>query len=411
MENLVKTSAVAALPRCLALVAAFFAVPALLTAGCGEQRDAANPLPNRTWIVARTESLAGFLSKLEELDGTPLARAAAARRGTLPLCATVEAIGEANAFVDALDRLACAEETGPLVTVRAQLETADILFSLPLGDGGGEALRGRGTVASNGRVTFEITLPQNALEGLGSLLVPGNRPPGSAQLSQDDELVHARVRPEGALDIASLVPDGGQADRLFRLKSRLFAGTVLDGSWETAIYLPAPGRRMPRAALALGMSHRTPAVAAMEEFIAEMQRAWPVHRSSFEVHGAEGACLLDLNILPDLAPCYVATENAIVAGWNPSSLRHALASRPGKKASGESTSGESRLVIELGRFSRADALLAAAADAPAPPGAAAESAPRPAPAATYPWRRVVAERVPARDVVKIELTFEPGAGA
>ena len=421
MENRVKNSALAALSRRLTLVGAALAALVCLLTGCAEERDAADVWPDGAWIVSRTDALARILSKLEEFDGSPLARTAAARRGTLPQCATVETIARADDFSSALNQLACAGESGPLARIREQLDTADILFSVPLGRDSGEALRGSGTVGPDGKMTFELTLPQNALAGrVSSLLIPGSTPPGPVQLNRVDELIHARIRPETALDIASLVAEGGQADRLFRLKSRLFAGTVLDGSWETVIYLPAPGRRMPHVALALGVSHIPPAVAAMEEFIGEMQRTWPVHRSPFNVHGAVGACLLDLNILPDFAPCYVATESALVAGWNPASLRHALAQSPAESASGasasdESASGESELVIELGRFSRADALLAAAARAQAlEPFAStsADNAAKPlAPAASYPWHRVVAERIPAQDAVKIELTFEPGAGA
>lgn len=408
MENPVKTSALAAFPRRLALLGTSLAALAALHAGCTDLRDAADVWPEGAWIVARTEALEVLLSKLEELDGTPLARAAAARRQTLPSCPTVEAISQTGTIADAFEGLVCAVESGVLSPVHARLETADLLFSLPLGNDLGVALRGRGTIDSRGEIAIKLSLPQNAVKGPGSMLIPGRTPPGPVQLSRVDELVHARIRPEGALDIASLVSDGEQADQLFRLKSRLFAGAVLDGSWEAAIYLPEAGSRMPRAVVALGVSHRAPAVAAMEEFLTELQRTWPVHRSAFAVKEAKGACLLDLNILPEFAPCYVATENALVAGWNPTSLRHALDKRPAARAY-----NDSELVIELERFSRADALLADAERVSDRTASALTQAVQDAvqwvPAAAYPWRRVVAERIPGDEGVTIALTFESGA--
>jgi hypothetical protein len=174
-------------------------------------------------------------------------------------------------------------------------------------------------------------------------------------LNHADELVHARLRPAGGLDIASLIPAESQADQLFRLKSELFAGTVLDGTWEIAIYLPEPGRPMPRAALAIGFSLREPAVAAMEGFVSDLRSAWPVQRSDFAVGDASGACLLDLNLLPDLAPCYVATGEALVVGWNPISVRQALAASPGGASHPHPTQG---LTVDLARFPDADARFA-----------------------------------------------------
>ena len=95
-----------------------------------------------------------------------------------------------------------------------------------------------------------------AVRGAHALLLPGDESPGPDVLSGSQRLFHARARPEGGLDFASLVPEGSQADRMFLLKSELFAGAVLDGTWEAAIYLPEDGEPTPRAALALGFTHR-----------------------------------------------------------------------------------------------------------------------------------------------------------
>ena len=114
------------------------------------------------------------------------------------------------------------------------------------------------------------------------------------------------------------------------------------------------------------------AVAAMEQFVDELRSTWPVHRSDFAVGDARGACLLDLNLMPELAPCYVASPKALVVGWNPASLRTALES-PAASALG----GEGGAIVDLSRFGEADARLSE--------HFARESRPDPQ---TLPWQRL-----------------------
>ena len=116
--------------------------------------------------------------------------------------------------------------------------------------------------------------------------------------------------------------------------------------------------------MALGLDYRmrTVAVAAMEAFVRELERTWPVHRSPFRVGEWDGACLLDLRILPEFAPCYVATDRALVVGWNPTSVRLALAASP---IPGDAPS--SGVVVHLDRFGEADRRLRAAFAPDLPP--------------------------------------------
>ena len=81
-----------------------------------------------------------------------------------------------------------------------------------------------------------------------------------------------------------------------------------------------------------------------------------VRRSDFALGAAAGACLRDLNVLPELAPCYVATERALVIGWNEASLTPALATRAASAPDGASASGSA--VIDFARFAQADARFA-----------------------------------------------------
>jgi hypothetical protein len=191
-------------------------------------------------------------------------------------------------------------------------------------------VRGTLSIGPRGDLELAVSLPRSSFAGARSLLQPGVAAAGPSVLSGADSLIHVRLRPEGGLAIADLVAGGSQADLLFRLKSELFAGSVLEGTWEAAVYVPEPPGSMPRAALALGVVRREAAVAAMEAFVRELRAAWPVHRSFFAVGEAAGACLLDLNVLPELAPCSPRS----MPSWPSGSRRRASGSCPSIRGGG-----------------------------------------------------------------------------
>jgi hypothetical protein len=257
----------------------------------------------------------------------------------------------------------------------------------------GALLSARLLLRRDGRVDATLELPGDAARGIASLLVPASRDPGPAVLSAEELLLHVRARPAGGLDLAALVPQGSQADRMFRLKSELFRGIVLDGTWEAAVYLPGAGEPAPRAALALGFTQRAAAAAAMEAFVSELRDTWSLRRSLFSVGEARGACLLDLRLLPGFAPCYVVDERALVVGFNPASIRRALDGEPAPLGSAGTGA-----VVELARFAEADARLAAAA------GAEPQQASR-----RSPWQRLRAEGSRDGDTVRVQITLEPEA--
>jgi hypothetical protein len=358
-------------------------------------------------VIARTEALARLLARLQRLEGTRLARQAAALAGALPDCEWLEGREEEGRPADVWSHLSCRPADSALAGLDRERGDRDLAFSLPAN--GGARTLGTLAIDARGDVDVEVLLPRSAFAGTWALTLPGAEPPGPTLLSHADELVHARLRPEGGLDIASLVPESSQADRMFRLKSELFAGAVLDGTWEVAIYLPEPGRPMPRSALAVGFSLKRPAVAAMERFVDDLQAAWPVRRSDFAVGAAKGACLLDLNLLPDLAPCYVATEGALVVGWNPASVSKALAKSAEMGAGSGALDPQGGLTVELERFPEADARFARLADARfaqlAPP-----EAPQ-SPAGAYPWRRLTADGVREGETVRLRVRLAGQAGA
>ncbi|HEY5658364.1 MAG TPA: hypothetical protein VIY27_11310, partial [Myxococcota bacterium] len=261
--------------------------------------------PSGALLVARTAALRSLLADLQQLEGTPLAAAARRLSARLPDCESVEAHASSGRFDELLDALRCRATPSALEAVHRRRGENDLLLALPAEADSRLWIAVRDT---GDRVAFTLYWPGAPADGALALLLPGAEPAGPALLGSAERLVHARVRPLGGLDLAALVPPESQGNRLFRLRSALFSGVALDGTWEAAIYLPAPDGAMPRAALAFGFRLREPAVAAMEQFIEQISATWPVQRSRFALGGAAGACLRDLNLLPDLAPCYVATD-------------------------------------------------------------------------------------------------------
>jgi len=185
--------------------------------------------------------------------------------------------------------------------------------------------------------------------------LPGVDNPGDDLLSGDGAIAQLRLRPAGGLNIASSLGKQSLADRLFSLRSDLFTAAVLKGNLELAVYLPDGGQLIPPMALALDFALRQPAVLAMESFIEDIRVRYPVSRVDFAIGGNAGACLANLRVMPDLAPCYVATDKALIVGWNATSVELALA---GGSSTGPGTA--SRLRLHLDRFPAADGLLAAA---------------------------------------------------
>jgi len=372
---------------------------ALGLAACAERPATGPREPSGALLVARTADLERLLGQLAWLEGTPLAHRIEAFRAALPDCPVVESQAPDGGFEQLLRGLECRPERSALEQLHRERADYALAFAWPLEPG--LRLRGRLGLDDRGGVELDLRVPPEAAHGPQELLLPGDEPPGPGVLSGSQQLFHARARPAGGLDFASLVPEGSQADRMFRLKSELFAGTVLDGTWEAAIYLPAEGEPTPRAALALGFEHRALAVAAIERFIADLRSTWPVRRSFFALGEAEGACLLDLRILPDLAPCYVATDRALVLGWNPASLRKALdGTSTGAPLAGPESGGG--LVLELARFAEADARLAQAAGEQ-PLRQAAQ-------AAASPWQRLRAQARRDGDRVLVRVDLEPRVG-
>jgi hypothetical protein len=357
----------------------------LATATLASCRSSAPSELSGAWWAGRSTAVRELLAQVAQLEGTPLARRARAVAAALPKCELIgvhEPSGDTARLADGARCLAAGE---PLEKI-LRAEQSDLVFALPTEHG--PALRGA-LRAEGGALTVDLRWPDPPAAGALRLFVPGDAPAGPDRLASTGRLVSLRVRPRAGLDLAALVPEGSQADRLFRLKSGLFASAVLDGTWEGAVYLPERAGGMPGIAVALGFSLRGAAVAAMERFIADLEQTWPVHRSDLHRPDGEGACLADLNVLPDLAPCYVATRDALVVGWNSASLARALAANHTG-----APDAPARLDLDLALIQRADDLLARAfPDSQAP--------------LRWPWSRVVASGGEDDGALVLRVTLVP----
>ncbi|MCP5041899.1 MAG: hypothetical protein GY944_12795 [bacterium] len=322
----------------------------LLVACSRAQRAPA--LPPGHHVVGRTAAVVGALDALATLTGTPAARVAASLRVQIADCDVfIAQATRAEALIDTVQCVEALEAPAWLARVRGDAALGFAFEHAP-----GRHISGHLAVAETGALEITATMDPAQAPGLAALLVPGDEPAGPPALDARDAVAHARVRPASGLDLAALVSQDSQADQMFRLRSELFVGTLLDGTWEAAIYLPPEDRVTPPMVLALDHSIRAGAQVAMEKFVAELEATWPIHHSDREIAGYPGACFHDLKLLPDLVPCYVVSERSIVVGWDPLSIELAIG-RTGGNDQEERASDlavEGGLVVHLDRLPEAD---------------------------------------------------------
>jgi len=362
---------------------------------CGGE-PAGEAWPPGSVVVGEARPVVAILEGLQGWRGTPLARQASLLAERLEGCEGFVAEAPEGVLAPLIEAVRCGVPSGAAADelpqgLRRLREEGDVAFLLRPQPG--VRIAGRMRAEPDGSLAVEARLGGPEPTGMAALAWAAERPPGPPRLGGQGSLIHARLRPRGGLDLASLVPEGGQGDRLFRLKSELFAGTVLAGVWEMAVYLPPEGSMMPLAALGIDVASRRLAVAAMERFVDDVTSTWPVERVPFAAGGHEGACLPRLNLMPELAPCYVATPDQLVVGWNQASVEHAL------RAGGEPGLGEDGgLLLHLDRFDEADRRLRRA-HAPDTPPARID----------YTWKRLLARAEPDGDGLRLEIRMPAGS--
>lgn len=253
--------------------------------------------------------------------------------------------------------------TGPLAAleVRCQAAPAEVLalrqgkaaaFGAPRTAAG--VVHGTLSAPTTTGWQAEIRVPLPDELGPLSLVIPAAEGPGPNVLSNAKAVVHARIRPESGIDIASLVPADTQADNLFNLKSALLSRAVLSGTWELAIY-PAPkGQIMPQVALSVGV-HAAAAGPALDTFATQLREKWNVQRVPTSVGAWQGECIRGMRILPGLEPCWLMDDQSLVIGWNQTALEQGVGGAPTPLDLG----GRSGMALDFAAMAMADALLAA----------------------------------------------------
>lgn len=239
------------------------------------------------------------------------------------------------------------ESLGP---PEALLGTWNWAHQRPVQDNGTLMVRGGRSPSGVTRSEIEVTASVLA----GNFLAPSTDPPATAVSTPKGRMVHFLVRPEAGLNLAALVADGSWSSQLFSLKSELFEATTLEGTLEFALYEPSPQSVFPPFILAVPVTHRDRARAAIDQFIDEIRGRWPIEVTPLE--DQDGQCLTNLELLPALAPCYVMTDRALVLGWNFGSLRAAGSDPAGEPFSVDS----SHLEVDFAALSRADDVVRAA---------------------------------------------------
>ncbi|MBI1946418.1 MAG: hypothetical protein HYS27_12020 [Deltaproteobacteria bacterium] len=311
---------------------------------------------------ARAPALA-LLDAATKVNGSRLSLRARALHEQLAGCGAVA--GSGADLEELLDALACAEGAPAWVApARAQVPGGGVLVSF--GDARGRLLAD--ITAEADSVVALARFRELPARGPATLLVPAAKSAGPAVLSSRDALVHARLRVEGGIDIAAMAPQDSQGAQLFGLQAELLSSAVLSGTWELAMYAPDDGARvLPPLALALGINSRLAGERALAAFLDGLRQRWPVQPMQTTLAGTTATCIPNVRILPELAPCAVVLDDALVLGWNPHALTVALTADPRPRAP---TDG---VVAWLTRLPAADAALASARGA------------RPLPVA-IPWR-------------------------
>lgn len=360
---------------------------ALLLASCGREPEH-DPNRRAPALLIDGAALVRLLERARTLEATPAARVATQLLDRLADCpevaahfAALPAKSPSPASSGALlDRLACRESAALAPPLASHLEEARGshagILQWPVGAAGRLALRfdvdGQGSLALAGELESAAEL------GALGLFVPAATAPAPALIDADESLIHLHLRPAAGLSLSDWIEEGSQGDRLFALKGRLLEGALLEGTLELAFVAPAPGGRVPLALLALHHRARAPVETALAEALAQLEATWAIRAvaTRFATAGGavlEGGCYADLPLLPELAPCWVVTPEALLVGYRAEALAAALhADVPAQTE--RAPSPASALVVAFDRIRGVDeasaraALMAGSAAGPGPRG-------------------------------------------
>ena len=335
------------------LITASLCLAVLLAAACAPAPD---PEPLR--LVADAEPLRELLGQCSLGESTDAARWCADFAQRISTCEAVEATCPAG---DSSCRLV------DTVTCRPRSETAQL--GLPAG----AHMRLRGPLSTRSAAAFDLQAVVDAERIRASFTFESADDEPWARWLPQGTLATPRLAAQGAFLVAQYRPKGGLvpprsgeesiAERLYGLRSELFSAAVLEGDLELAVYPPDARELFPRVAAFLGTKRRDLAVRGMESYIEDLREQWPIQRLDYEFDGREGACLDNLRVMPEFAPCYLATPDGLAVGWNRGSLEQALPPQAAPTRADFAAGPEAaRLVLDVETLALADRRLAQARD-------------------------------------------------
>lgn len=258
--------------------------------------------------------------------------------------------------------------------VRERRGDADGFVSWPIGRDGALALHL--DVSERGGLRLEAFVDTPTESGAAALFVPGHEAPAPPVLDASAALIHAHARPAQGLQLSRLIPSGGQADQLFALKGRLLEGVLFEGTWELALLPPIKDGVLPLAVGALHHRLEAGLREALDEALDQLEATWPIERSprSFRLSSGanvEGGCFTQLPLLPELAPCWVVTPEALLIGYRAEAIDRALArplDAPARTAARDASLGTreigAALDVHFDRLQAVDRRLLGAEQAP-----------------------------------------------
>lgn len=309
--------------------------------------------PSGVFLAGDTRPFLAFLEQLESLEGTPLANLAQVTRERLQGCPQEKQIFQGRTDSKTLRGLAeslkCSVDDLPIDRPAG----SDIVWGIELAPR--RHLVGQGSFDDDGTVTLTAALPDLPSGHPANLFLPSADAPGPTLLSRHGTLIHGRFKADHGLDLARLLPEDEQVEGLFQLKSRLFSGLALEGTWEIALYESQDDELIPPVVLAVEYSHRGAAEMAWNTYLRDIENAWGFVPTPITLEAGSGACLTEVKVLPGLAPCYVLTPRALVIAWHQAALERALNGEPSIELA-----EQSRLLVELDRLPESDVRLTAA---------------------------------------------------
>ncbi|HCP47562.1 MAG TPA: hypothetical protein DIU15_16090 [Deltaproteobacteria bacterium] len=298
---------------------------ALLATSCEAppESETKPELPPGVSLLVKGLDLQSLLSQLQKFEGSPLAQLAEEARSRTRHCkGKVTGWSASLELSEVMASLQCEEASSHdpkhLDTIRSLQGTSSLILTTEIKELGHGILTS--DIGPSGSIHGTLSVPLPEPDSAWSILIPSPQPPGPPALDSSAALLYGRFRSDGGLRPGAFVQSGSQGDRLMGLRSELFSGLLFDGTWEFAFYPPGPGELLLPWAVAVGVRSRKAAVAGVEGWIEDLAQRWPLTRSLRQGDGVDGVCLRDLNVLPDLAPCYHASETALIFASNDRAL-------------------------------------------------------------------------------------------